>query len=55
VALVTPSEITPNIQEGHIAMGHAFCLLVERAMFADGARNGTAARRSARRPKRRTS
>jgi D-sedoheptulose 7-phosphate isomerase len=36
VALVTPSAVTPNIQEGHIAMGHAFCLLVERAMFPDG-------------------
>lgn len=33
IALVTPSEVTPNIQEGHIAMGHAFCLLVERALF----------------------
>ena len=37
VALVTPSDVTPNIQEGHIAMGHAFCLVVERAMFPDGA------------------
>ena len=55
VALVTPSEVTPYIQEGHIAMGHAFCLLVERAMFADGGRAGTPARRTARRPKRRTS
>src|SRR5262245_20759910 len=36
VALVTPSAITPNIQEGHIAMGHAFCLIVERAMFPQG-------------------
>ncbi len=33
VALVTPSAVTPNIQEGHIAMGHAFCLLVERTLF----------------------
>jgi len=33
IALVTPSASTPNIQEGHIAMGHAFCLLVERALF----------------------
>jgi D-sedoheptulose 7-phosphate isomerase len=33
VALVTPSASTPNIQEGHITMGHAFCLLVERALF----------------------
>ena len=37
VALVTPSAVTPNIQEGHIAMGHAFCLLVERALFPHGA------------------
>jgi len=36
VALVTPSAVTPNIQEGHIAMGHAFCLIVERAMFTEG-------------------
>ena len=33
VALVTPSTATPHIQEGHITMGHAFCLLVERALF----------------------
>jgi D-sedoheptulose 7-phosphate isomerase len=37
VALITPSASTPNIQEGHIAMGHAFCLIVERTMFPDGA------------------
>src|SRR5262245_22955960 len=37
VALVTPSAVTPNIQEGHIALGHAFCLLVERALFPHGA------------------
>jgi D-sedoheptulose 7-phosphate isomerase len=36
VALVTPSDVTPNIQEGHIAMGHAFCLLVERTLFPHG-------------------
>ncbi|HEV2105020.1 MAG TPA: SIS domain-containing protein, partial [Candidatus Eisenbacteria bacterium] len=33
IALVTPHAATPRIQEGHIAMGHAFCLLVERALF----------------------
>ncbi len=33
IALVTPSDVTPRIQEGHIAMGHALCELVERAMF----------------------
>src|SRR5437867_8405758 len=32
-ALVTPSDSTPRIQEGHILMGHAFCELVERALF----------------------
>jgi len=37
VALITPSTATPNIQEGHIAMGHAFCLIVERTMFPDAA------------------
>jgi D-sedoheptulose 7-phosphate isomerase len=36
VALITPSSSTPNIQEGHIAMGHAFCLIVEREMFPGG-------------------
>ena len=30
IALITPHVSTPRIQEGHIAMGHAFCLLVER-------------------------
>lgn len=40
VALVTPSASTPNIQEGHIAMGHAFCLIVERTMFPDAAAGG---------------
>src|SRR5262252_439388 len=40
VALITPSAATPNIQEGHIAMGHAFCLLVERALFPDGKPGG---------------
>lgn len=55
VALVTPSAITPNIQEGHIAMGHAFCLLVERTMFPDGApgRGPVRARRPKREAKRR--
>jgi D-sedoheptulose 7-phosphate isomerase len=53
IALVTPHDSTPHIQEGHIAMGHAFCMLVERTMFAErpqagpsrkGARARTAAR-----------
>ena len=33
VALVTPSDSTPRIQEGHIVMGHVLCELVERALF----------------------
>ena len=33
VALVSPSDQTPHIQEAHIAMGHAVCELVERALF----------------------
>lgn len=32
-ALQTPSDSTPRVQEGHIAMGHALCELVERALF----------------------
>ena len=53
VALVTPSASTPNIQEGHIAMGHAFCLLVERALFPGGAPGaGPKRRRTARTPRR---
>jgi D-sedoheptulose 7-phosphate isomerase len=50
VALVTPSEVTPNIQEGHIAMGHAFCLLVERTLFPHGTR-GTGPRPTPRKPR----
>jgi D-sedoheptulose 7-phosphate isomerase len=37
-ALVTPHVVTPRIQEGHIAMGHAMCELVERGMFSRGSR-----------------
>jgi D-sedoheptulose 7-phosphate isomerase len=43
-ALVTPSDSTPRIQEGHIAMGHALCELVERSLF--GPRPGSPARRA---------
>jgi len=32
-ALITPSDSTPRVQEGHIAMGHVLCELVERALF----------------------
>lgn len=38
IALISPHTVTPNIQEGHIAMGHAFCLIVERALFPEAAR-----------------
>ena len=31
--LNTPSDSTPRIQEGHIAMGHTICLLIERQLF----------------------
>jgi len=59
VALVTPSDVTSHIQEGHIAMGHALCLIVERAIFGGApapARPRAARRRSAakRSPKRAT-
>jgi D-sedoheptulose 7-phosphate isomerase len=54
VALMTPSASTPRIQEGHIAMGHALCEMIERAMFASepaparrAARRKPAARRTA--------
>jgi D-sedoheptulose 7-phosphate isomerase len=51
-ALVAPGRSTPRIQEAHIALGHALCELVERAMFARPARSvkvkGRARRRGAR-------
>ena len=31
--LRTPSDATPRIQEGHIAIGHTLCWLIERALF----------------------
>jgi len=37
IALVTPSDVTSHVQEGHIAMGHAVCLIVERALFGAAA------------------
>jgi D-sedoheptulose 7-phosphate isomerase len=46
-ALVTPSFSTPRIQEGHIALGHAWCELIERAMFEATERSGMAADRTA--------
>ena len=35
-ALIAPHAWTPRIQEGHVAMGHAFCELVERSLFDTG-------------------
>lgn len=52
VALVTPHVSTPNIQEGHIAMGHAFCLIVERTLFPAEAAAAAAPRRRAAPPRR---
>ena len=52
-ALVTPSASTPRIQEGHIAMGHALCELIERALFpARGKGDGKPAARAVRRGRR---
>jgi D-sedoheptulose 7-phosphate isomerase len=31
--LRVPSDVTPRIQEGHIAMGHAVCQIIEAQMF----------------------
>jgi D-sedoheptulose 7-phosphate isomerase len=31
--LRVPSDCTPRIQEGHIAMGHAICEIIEAQMF----------------------
>jgi D-sedoheptulose 7-phosphate isomerase len=41
--LRTPSDETPRIQEGHIAMGHTICWLLERAIFPRDAAPGAAA------------
>lgn len=41
--LRTPSDLTPRIQEGHIAMGHTLCWLIERAIFPqEGAKTAAA-------------
>ena len=54
LALVTPHESTPRVQEGHITMGHIVCEMVERALFQSAAARGTRAARPAarRRPTR---
>jgi D-sedoheptulose 7-phosphate isomerase len=31
--LRTPSDLTPRIQEGHIAIGHTICYLIEQQLF----------------------
>jgi len=33
LALIAPHHSTPRVQEAHIALGHAFCELIERALF----------------------
>jgi len=47
-ALTTPHAATPRVQEGHIAMGHAWCELIERALFQGRPPAPTAKRPSAR-------
>jgi D-sedoheptulose 7-phosphate isomerase len=49
-ALVTPDASTPRIQEGHIAMGHALCELIERSLFP--VRPGAGRARAAKKPAR---
>jgi D-sedoheptulose 7-phosphate isomerase len=39
-AVVVPSPSTPRIQEGHLALFHALCELVERALFTGRGRRG---------------
>jgi D-sedoheptulose 7-phosphate isomerase len=31
--LRVPSDLTPRIQEGHIAIGHAICQCIEAQLF----------------------
>ena len=33
IALIVRSRETPRIQEGHIAMGHAICQIIEATLF----------------------
>jgi D-sedoheptulose 7-phosphate isomerase len=35
--LRVPSDVTPRIQEGHIAIGHAICQLIEAELFPKSA------------------
>ncbi len=50
--LRTPSDETPRIQEGHIALGHTICWLIERAIFPRDAAGAphSAGHRAGRRP-----
>jgi D-sedoheptulose 7-phosphate isomerase len=52
-ALISPSAVTPRVQEGHLVMGHAFCELVERALFPPESRNSPRAAAPATRVRRR--
>jgi D-sedoheptulose 7-phosphate isomerase len=36
ILLRVPSAVTPRIQEGHEALGHAICALVEATLFPRG-------------------
>jgi D-sedoheptulose 7-phosphate isomerase len=49
LALISPSGVTPRIQEGHAAMGHAVCELVERALFPPAPQRAPRSSRPARR------
>ncbi len=46
LAMVSPHTSTPRIQEGHLAMGHAFSELVERSLFGHGRNVTSSGRRS---------
>ena len=52
LAMVSPHLSTPRIQEGHLAMGHAFCELVERSLFGHGRNVAPAGQRPTTAPKR---
>jgi D-sedoheptulose 7-phosphate isomerase len=43
-AFVVPSDDTPHVQEGHITIGHALCMLAEAALYGPAGRPPSAAR-----------
>jgi D-sedoheptulose 7-phosphate isomerase len=43
-AFVVPSDDTPHVQEGHITIGHALCMLAEAALYGPAGRPPAAAR-----------